>query len=239
MLLLGKTRKIDYSNVPESLKDHPFYGLKLTKEQESFRDNIWNKKKEIIFCDAKAGSGKSTIAIATAIMMVKYGLYTGINYVVSPYGENKQGYLPGTIFEKSCVYFQPVYDALNICGENTNLVLDQENLESQKFGDPIINCVTHTYLRGINVLGKILLLDESQNFTEDDLRKTLTRAGEGTKTIVIGHCGQIDLPNKKVSGFEKCINHFKSKNDSRCAFNELTKNFRGWVSQTADEPWIQ
>ena len=98
----------------------------------------------------------------------------------------------------------------------------------------------HTFLRGTNFAGKsIIISDEGQNYNSEDLRKTLTRVCKLGKTIVIGHSGQIDLPNKSLSGFEKCIRHFKSKNDNRTSFHELTENFRGWVSQTADEPWIE
>ena len=136
-------------------------------------------------------------------------------------------------------YYQPIYDAIEACGENPNIVISQEDAEAQKYGEPLVNCLTHTFLRGCNISGKVLILDEAQNYSVDDLRKTLTRACEKTKVIVIGHSGQIDLSNKSLSGFEKCIRHFKSKGDKRSSFHELTENFRGWVSQTADEPWIE
>lgn len=236
---MATKKQVDYSNVPEKLDNHIFYGMKLNKEQTEFRDAIWDKDKDIVFCNSKAGCGKTTVAFATALMMVRYGLFDGITYVVSPYGESKQGYLPGSIFQKSQIYFSPVYDALEACGQNSNSIMCQEDPETQKYGEPIVNCITHTFLRGTNILGKIVILDEVQNYTEDDLRKTLTRIGKKTKTIVIGHSGQIDLSNKNLSGFEKCIRHFKSKNDSRTSFTELTENFRGWVSQTADEPWVE
>lgn len=236
---MAQKRRVDYTDVPDKLDNHIFYGMKLNKEQTEFRNAIWDKEKDIIFCNSKAGTGKTTVAFATALMLVKYGLFDGITYVVSPYGESKQGYLPGSIFQKSQIYFQPVYDALEACGQNLNSIMSQEDTECQKYGDPIVNCITHTFLRGSNILGKLVILDEAQNYSEEDLRKTLTRVGKKTKTIVIGHSGQIDLANKSLSGFEKCIRHFKSKNDNRTSFHELTENFRGWVSQTADEPWIE
>jgi phosphate starvation-inducible protein PhoH len=237
VLSLAQKRRIDYTDVPEKLNNHIFYGMKLNKEQTEFRNAIWDKGKDIIFCDSAAGTGKTTIAFATALMLVKYGLFDGITYIVSPYGESKQGYLPGSIFQKSQIYFQPVYDALEVCRENTNIIISQDDAECQKYGDSIISCVTHTFLRGTNLLNRVIILDEAQNYSEDDLRKTLTRVGTKTKAIVIGHSGQIDLQNKNLSGFEKCIRHFKSKNDDRTSFHELTENFRGWVSQAADEPW--
>lgn len=72
--------------IPVTLDHHPFYGFDLDSDQTIFRDSIWNTKKKIIFCDAKAGSGKTFVSFATANLLYEYGLYDGIIYVVSPYG---------------------------------------------------------------------------------------------------------------------------------------------------------
>ena len=53
-------------DVPANLSDHPFYGLELDAYQKVFRDAIWDKEKLIVFCNAKAGTGKTLIATATA-----------------------------------------------------------------------------------------------------------------------------------------------------------------------------
>lgn len=53
-----KINKIDYTDVPETLADYPFYGLKLDDEQKIFRDAIWDKGKDIVFCNSKAGTDK-------------------------------------------------------------------------------------------------------------------------------------------------------------------------------------
>ena len=87
--------------------------------------------------------------------------------------------------------------------------------------------------RGTNLDNAIIIIEECQNYEFSLLKKTLTRIGENTKTIVIGHTGQIDLNNPKHSGFEKYINHF-SKHE-KCAVCELHTNHRSWVSQWADE----
>ena len=69
---------------PKTLKDQPFYGLDLDPEQEIFRDAIWDPEKTIIVCNCKAGVGKSTIAVGTANLLVLYGRYDGIIYIMSP-----------------------------------------------------------------------------------------------------------------------------------------------------------
>ncbi|MBO5488574.1 MAG: hypothetical protein J5972_01565, partial [Eubacterium sp.] len=56
-------------NAPQSLAGLPFYGLNLDEDQARFRDAIWNPEKLIVFCDAKAGTGKTTIATGTADLL--------------------------------------------------------------------------------------------------------------------------------------------------------------------------
>lgn len=228
-----KTNIISYDNPPENLSEHPFYGLKLDKEQTLFRDAIWNKDKLIIFCNAKAGTGKTTIATATANLLVKYGLYNGIVFIASPTMEQKQGYLKGTIEEKSEPYFEPFYQALTKIGVNINTATYADIL-NEKNGTAYIECMTHTFLRGCNFENKVIILDEAQNYYTDELKKVLTRIHDNCKVIVIGHSGQIDLYNNpQNSGFVRYLNHFSK--DDRCVVCQLTHNYRGWISNFADE----
>jgi phosphate starvation-inducible protein PhoH len=139
-----KATYIDYSSAPKSLSDEPFYNLILDDYQKEFRDAIWNPEKLIVFCNAVSGTGKTTIATATANLLCRYGLYDGIVYIVSNYGEAKQGYLPGDITQKSEVYFEPFYQALQTIGVNTNTVF-VDNINNLKNGTAYIECLTHTF----------------------------------------------------------------------------------------------
>lgn len=118
-----------------------------------------------------------------------------------------------------------------------------DTVAQRKNGTAYIFPMTETFLRGMNIgLGKdeapsVVILDEVQNFTEGQLRKSLTRINDGCKAVVIGHRGQIDLPNKSMSGFERCYQHFLSKNDGRSVLVKLETNHRGYISTIADEPW--
>lgn len=231
-----KAKPIDYcADPPKTLKNEPFFGMDLDEDQIAFRDAIWNPEKNIVFCDAKAGTGKTTIAIGLAVMLVQYGLYNGISYVVSPTQEQIQGYLPGDQASKSSPYMEPLYEALATVGVNPNTAIcSSDNMDYQKSGDAYIECMTHTYLRGTNFEKRVVILDESQNFYREELKKVLTRIHDDCKVIVIGHTGQIDLyKHPEHSGFERYIRHFDG--DERVAVCRLTKNHRGWISQHADE----
>ena len=208
-------------------------GLKLDEYQRAFREACLSGDKLIVFCNAVAGSGKTTIAMDAANVLVQDSKtnYDGILYIVSPYGEGKQGYLPGSITEKSEVYFEPAYQAMIEANMNPNTDVCTESMASKKRGDGFVKMLTHTYLRGPNVENKVVIIDEAQNFTARDLKKVLTRMHDTCKVIVIGHAGQIDIAGR--SGFAGYIDHFKGQ--EKCAVCELKNNYRGWISTWADK----
>ena len=220
-------------DAPQTLKNHPFYGFKLDEQQKEFRDAIWDESKLIVFANARAGTGKTLIAVATANLLVQYKKYDGIVYIVSPVQESKSGFLPGDADEKTRVYAEPLYDALNKIGVNTYTAVNQESIMNQKEGTGYIDCLSHLWLRGCNLENKVIIVDESQNMYTDELKKVLTRISDNSKTIVIGHTGQCDLyHNKENSGFAPYIEHFKDQPYAQVC--ELTKNYRGVVSNHAD-----
>ena len=223
-----------HGDVPKTLAEHPFYGLQLDEEQIEFRDAIWNPDNLIVFANSKAGTGKTLIAVATANLLVQYGLYDGIVYVVSPVQEEKSGFLPGDADSKTRVYTAPLYDALSKLDINPFTAVNQESIMNQKDGTGYIDCVSHLWLRGCNLEHKIVICEESQNFYQDELKKVLTRISDTSKTIVIGHSGQCDLyHNPERSGFTPYIEHFR--NEPYAEICNLTINHRGKVSTHADE----
>lgn len=231
-----KTQKIDTNNnitAPETLQNQPFYGYELDVEQQHFRDLIYDKNYDIVFCNAKAGTGKTFVAVGTANLMVQYKMFDKIIYIVSPCAEGRLGFLPGSVTEKVAIYYEPLYSAMQACGINPFTSIIDDTLTSGKFGEAYIKPITDVYLRGTNLDNAIIIIEETQNFALPLLKKTLTRIGNNTKTIVIGHTGQIDLDNPRDSGFSRYIEHYRTK--ERCATCELHTNHRGWVSSWADE----
>ena len=209
-----------------------FYNMILDEEQVAFVDAIKNPEKTIVFCDAPAGTGKTTLAMGAANILVqdRRNELDGIVYIVSPYGEQKQGYLPGSITEKSEVYYEPAYQAMIEVGMNPNVDVYSDSMASKKKGEGYVKLLTHTYLRGTNLQNKVIILDESQNYTVAELKKVLTRCHDSCKVIVIGHTGQIDI--RGSSGFARYREHFRDH--EKCAVCKLTTNHRGWLSTFAD-----
>ena len=113
---------------PREIDNSTFYGIELDKEQLEFANAIWSDDIDIVFCNAKAGSGKTLVAVGAANLLVQYERFDSIIYIMSPYGERKQGWLPGTITEKSSVYFEAFYQALAECGVNSATAINDATM---------------------------------------------------------------------------------------------------------------
>ena len=226
------------SEIPETLDDHIFYGLRLDEKQKRFRDSIWDRNNLVTICNSRAGTGKTCIAIATACLLYDYGLYSGIVYIVAPTMEQKQGFIPGNPEDKNAPYRQPLDDALMSIGLDPNIVIkSSDNMRAIKEGRAYIDFISDTYLRGTNFENKVVIIDEAQNAYFDQMKKVLTRMHDNCKIILIGSTIQIDIiKHSERSGFIPYLNAFKEvQEDPRVSICELTKNYRGWLSGFCDE----
>lgn len=210
-----------------------FYNMTLDADQRTFVDAIKDPSATIVFCNAAAGTGKTTLAMGAANILGKdkRNDLDGIVYIVSPYGEQKQGYLPGSYTEKSEVYFEPAYQAMIEVGMNPNADVYNDSMVNKKRGDAFVKLLTHTFLRGTNQENKVVILDEAQNYTVPELKKVLTRCHDSCKVIVIGHTGKVDI--RESSGFARYLQHFDGH--EKCQVCKLTTNYRGWLSTYADQ----
>lgn len=208
-----------------------FFGLQLTKEQKHYADAIFDKN--IVFVNARAGSGKTTVAVGCAKLIYEASRRTKpLLYLFSPVEERTMGYRKGGQKAKEEDYLLPLKDALVEIGENpTQAIVDDE--APNKYGTAWVIAKSHTFLRGSTVKNCTVIIAEAQNFTKRELKKVLTRLADSCTVIVEGHDKQCDLPEPSDSGFVPYIDWFKG--EPYVAVCTLTKNFRGKISQRADE----
>lgn len=235
----NKTEKAKIIDIPQKVSNCGLMrrlNFSLSEEQKEFAENIYDKDSKIIFCDSVAGTGKTTVAVATACAMLEFGMYEQIIYVFAPIGFDNIGFAPGSIAEKTSMFFDPCCQALEELGYISGKVIYELVDDPTGKANCFVHCVPHTFMRGINFSKSIIIVDESQNLYIDELRKVLTRVKDDCKIIVIGHHGQCDLiKHPENSGFIPYIQLFKDRNEGgKARFCSLTKNFRGWVSNTAD-----
>ena len=216
-----------------------FYGLNLTEEQRAYADAIFDK--QLVFVNARSGSGKTTIAVGCAKILHEEAKRKGnpngrpLVYIFSPVEEKKMGYRPGNQQEKELEYLQPLKDALLEIGENPEQVIfSPEAMQNKRNLDNVwVYAKSHVFARGTNIKDSTVIIAEAQNFTRGELKKVLTRIHDSCTVIVEGHDGQCDLPDPKKSGFVPYMEWFK--NEPYVAICKLTKNFRGRLAQKADE----
>lgn len=210
-------------------KDNMLFGFanKLTNEQRIYVDSIFDNQFTIV--NAKAGTGKTTLAVAVAKLLCK-PLY----YIFTPVEERTMGFRPGDQREKESSYTTPLKDALLEINEDPERVIyNPERTDLLKRGEVWVYPMSHVFARGMNMKDSTIIIDESQNFTRGELKKVLTRIHDNCKIIMIGHDGQNDLPKPEKSGFIPYIEHFKKETYVKVV--ELTHNFRGRLATKADE----
>ncbi len=145
------------------------------------------------FCLGPAGSGKTYLAVAVALMLLKRKKIERI-VLARPAVEagEKLGYLPGDLQAKVNPFLRPLFDALNDMMGFDQIKRFMEN--------DIIEVIPLAFMRGRTLNKAVIILDEAQNTTISQMLMVLTRMGMGSKMIVTADQSQTDLPPGQPSG---------------------------------------
>jgi len=154
------------------------------------------EKSTITFGIGPAGTGKTFLAVASAVKMYSSDQIKKI-VLTRPAVEagERLGYLPGDLSQKIDPYLVPLFDSLEYFFGNETLqyLIDKRNIE----------IVPLAYMRGRTLNDACIILDEAQNAKVSQIKMFLTRLGENSKMIITGDESQIDLVNKDFSGLKK------------------------------------
>ncbi|HXF58057.1 MAG TPA: PhoH family protein [Actinomycetota bacterium] len=162
-----------------------------TVGQKRYVDAI--RKNTVTFAIGPAGTGKTYLAVATAVKAYQDREVSRI-ILTRPAVEagEKLGFLPGTLYEKIDPYMKPLYDALYE-------MVDAEALQ-RLMERGTIEVAPLAYMRGRTLNDSFIILDEAQNTTPEQMKMFLTRLGFGSKVVVNGDVTQVDLPAGTRSG---------------------------------------
>ena len=154
------------------------------------------EKSIITFGIGPAGTGKTFLAVASAVKMYSEELIKKI-VLTRPAVEagERLGYLPGDLSQKIDPYLVPLFDSLEyfLGNETLQYLIEKRNIE----------IVPLAYMRGRTLNDACIILDEAQNAKVSQIKMFLTRLGENSKMIITGDESQIDLINKDFSGLKK------------------------------------
>jgi phosphate starvation-inducible PhoH-like protein len=148
---------------------------------------------DLSFGIGPAGTGKTYLAVAYALSEILSRRYRKLilSRPVVEAGENL-GYLPGDLTQKLDPYLKPLFDAME---DLLPVPVFQKMQEMNLYEiSPL------AYMRGRSLKDCIIVLDEAQNTTQEQMKMFLTRLGEGSRAIITGDVTQIDLPHKEKSG---------------------------------------
>jgi phosphate starvation-inducible PhoH-like protein len=162
--------------------------------QKAYIDAIRNY--DIVFGIGPAGTGKTYLAMATAVAGLMKNSFSRI-VLARPAVEagERLGFLPGDLAEKVDPYLRPLYDALYdmVDRERAHKMLERGTIEVAPLA----------FMRGRTLNDSFVILDEAQNTTREQMKMFLTRLGYGSKAVVTGDVTQVDLPAGKMSGLRE------------------------------------
>ena len=210
-------------------------------EQIMLADALKNDNIPLVTCVGQAGSGKSLLAIATAmqkVMMEKKYRKIIITRPIMPIGKDI-GFLPGTVDDKMAEWIRPFMDNIDYI-KNINYDNGKRKISATKINSLLdiearkewMEILPLTYIRGSSISNAYIIVDEAQNATPAEMKTIITRVGENSKLVLLGDVNQIDnrflskdcnglsLAVKKFTG-KDLFAHVTLKNTERSALSKL------------------
>ena len=172
------------------------------------------KSKDITICSGYPGSGKTYIACAVALELLKNNPQRFKKIVivksVTTLKEEEIGFLKGTLKEKMEPF---MYSFMG----NFEKIIGKSMLENLK-ANGIIEELPLAYIRGITIDNAIIIVDETQNINKKNLRSITTRLGEDSKMIFLGDEEQIDMKDTTNSSLSYAMRYFKNLDEVGTVF---------------------
>ena len=206
-------------------------------EQKQAMELLMDERIKLVTLVGKAGTGKTLLAIATALeQVVERKLYKKIFIArpVVPMG-NDIGFLPGTEKEKMQPWMLPIYDNIEFLASNKGqtslneaekVVVGLESLGLLKV-EPL------TYIRGRSIPQGFIIIDEAQNLTPHEVKTIITRVGKDTKIVFTGDPDQIDNPYLDANSNGLAYIAERMKNEILVGHIRLVKGERSEISELA------
>lgn len=182
-------------------------------EQTFAMDALLNKEIPLVTLTGKAGTGKTLLAIASALHVRKYYRQIYLARPIVPLSNKDIGYLPGDVESKLGPYMQPLWDNLKVIQDQYKETDKNYITISNMVKDEKLVVEPLSYIRGRSLQRIFFIVDEAQNLTPHEVKTIITRAGEGSKVVLTGDIYQIDHPylESQSNGLSYLIDHFKGQ----------------------------
>ncbi len=190
------------------------YGIKPRNAEQTFAvDSLTNNNIPLVTMTGKAGTGKTLLALASALHIRKFYRQIFIARPIVPLSNKDIGYLPGDVQSKIEPYMQPLWDNLRVIQDQFTENDKQSQLINNMLKEEKLVIEPLSYIRGRSLQRIFFIVDEAQNLTPHEIKTIITRAGEGSKVVFTGDIYQIDHPylDSESNGLSYLIDHFKGQ----------------------------
>jgi PhoH-like ATPase len=236
----GKTSSLVFYNqlndTLERIEKEYVYGIKPKNAEQAFALHaMLNQDIPLIALQGVAGTGKTLLALASALEQFKKYDQIILARPIVPLSNKEIGFLPGDANDKISPYMEPLWDNMKFIksqfGQNEKKY--KQLLEMETSGSIIITPLA--FIRGRSFSNTIFIVDEAQNLTPHEIKTIITRAGDNTKIIFTGDIQQIDSPylDENSNGLSYMIDRLKN-NPLFCPV-KLEKGERSELANLANE----
>lgn len=216
------------------VRNKEVYGIKARNEEQQFAiDACTNPKIQLVSLTGGAGTGKTLIALASALSQINDYEQIILTRPTVILGNQDIGFLPGDETKKMSPFLQPLMDNLNVIkaqfrpGSKEAMRIESFLKDEKLVISPL------AYIRGRSLGNVYFIIDEAQNLTPHEIKTIITRAGENTKMVFTGDIFQIDQPY--LDQWSNGLTHLGEKMDGQKLFEHifLRKGERSDLSEIA------
>mgnify|MGYP000219495838 FL=1 len=210
------------------------YGIEPRNAEQTFAiEALTNPEIQLVALTGKAGTGKTLLALASALQQHKRYKQIFLARPIVPLANRDLGFLPGDVKEKIDPYMQPLFDNLTVIRHR----FSHQSPEFIRINDMIkeekLVITPLAYIRGRSLSSIFFIVDEAQNLTPHEVKTIITRAGEDTKMIFTGDIEQIDSPYLDIGSNGLTYLTDKMKEQEIFAHVNLVKGERSYLSELA------
>ena len=199
----GNNNVIDFNTIQ---KKNTVQLIPRNRHQETYILKLLDNSKSIVFAIGPAGTGKTMLAVQTAVKKFKEGSIDKIIVTRPAVSVDEDlGFLPGTLEQKMAPWTRPIFDVLRE-------YFDARQIEGM-IEEGIIEIAPLAYMRGRTFKDAYIIADEMQNATPNQMKMLLTRLGENSEMVVTGDLAQAD--RLKDNGLLDFINQFESHGQNK------------------------
>lgn len=212
------------------------YGIDPRNAEQTFAlEALSNPDIQLVSLTGKAGTGKTLLALASALQQHKRYKQIFLARPIVPLANKDLGFLPGDLREKMDPYMQPLYDNLTVIKHKFSHQSPEFIRINEMVKDEKLVITPLAYIRGRSLSSIFFIVDEAQNLTPHEIKTIITRAGEGTKMVFTGDIEQIDSPYLDAASNGLSYLSDKMKDQEIFAHVNLVKGERSFLAELASK----